>query len=95
MPAAITSAGERPVIDAPVEQRPRPCAARSSPLITRSTVDLPAPLGPTMQVIEPRGDGQVDALQDVAAAVAGDDRPRSSIIASPRSGASATKSSPR
>jgi hypothetical protein len=30
-----------------------PLRGGSSPLTARSTVDLPAPLGPTMQVIEP------------------------------------------
>ena len=44
----------------------------SSPLTLRSTVDLPAPLGPTMQATEPVAYGDVDALQDVAAAVPGD-----------------------
>src|SRR5580765_2898710 len=32
----------------------RPFRARRTPLTARRTVDLPAPFGPTMQVIEPR-----------------------------------------
>ena len=48
-----------------------PRRGRSRPLTVRSTVDLPAPLGPTMQATDSVGHLDVDTLQHVAAAVAG------------------------
>ena len=54
-------------------KRISPWRGRSSPLIVASSVDLPAPLGPTMQVIPPSGHVEGDLLEDVAAAVAGGD----------------------
>ena len=50
-----------------------PRLGRSRPLTVLSTVDLPAPFGPMRQVIVPALDVEVDALEDVAGAVAGDD----------------------
>ena len=76
MPSARISAGGRPSMPLAGQldlARSRRC---SSPLIARSTVDLPAPLGPTMQVIVPFAQCEVDALQHVAAAVAGGDAAR-------------------
>ena len=49
-----------------------PGRGRSSPLTHLSTVDLPAPFGPIRQVTVPAVDLEVDALEDVAGAVAGD-----------------------
>ena len=55
----------------------RPSRGRSSRLIARSTVDFPAPLGPTMQVMLPARTCEIKALQDVATAVAGNTTSRS------------------
>ena len=52
IPSSRISAGGRPWIVAP-RKAIVPSRGRSRPLIARSTVDLPAPLGPTMQVTEP------------------------------------------
>ena len=49
-----------------------PALGRRTPLTAFSTVDLPAPFGPTMQVMPPRSTRKVHAAQDVEAAVAGD-----------------------
>ena len=49
--------------DLPFSFSPRsvtvPSRGRSRPLITRMTVDLPAPFGPTTQVMEPSGTAKV------------------------------------
>src|SRR3954452_18732080 len=50
MPRRRITSGDRPASSSPSRVM-RPSLGRSSPLMTRSTVDLPAPLGPTMQVI--------------------------------------------
>src|SRR5713226_4457125 len=48
MPRRKTARGLNPAMDSP-RNRTEPALGRSSPLITRRTVDLPAPFGPTMQ----------------------------------------------
>ena len=49
--------------DLPVSFSPRsvtvPSRGRSRPLITRISVDLPAPFGPTTQVMDPSGTSNV------------------------------------
>ena len=52
-------------------KRISPSRGCSRPLIVAISVDLPAPLGPTMQVMPPRRNVERDVLEDVAAAVAG------------------------
>src|SRR5258705_4072102 len=49
MPRRRMSSGDRRSVRSP-SMTISPSLGRSSPLITRSTVDLPAPLGPTMHV---------------------------------------------
>src|SRR5207245_7238099 len=49
MPRARIVRGVRPASDSP-RNRTVPALGCSRPLMTRSTVDLPAPFGPTMQV---------------------------------------------
>ena len=60
--------------DLPFSFSPRsvtvPSRGRSRPLITRMTVDLPAPFGPTTQVMAALGHREGDAAQHVAATVA-------------------------
>src|SRR5271165_404491 len=53
-PARRTSRGLLPVRGSP-RCSTRPSRGRSTPLITASSVDLPAPLGPTMHVMAPAG----------------------------------------
>ena len=72
-----------------------PARGLSRPLRARSTVDLPAPLGPTMQVMRAALDPEVDALQDVSPAVAGPDAGELDHARGPFVVASRTKSSPR
>jgi hypothetical protein len=47
----------------------RPASGCTSPLMQRSSVDLPAPLGPSTTRNSPGFDRQVDALQDGAAGI--------------------------
>src|ERR1700682_1632911 len=49
MPSPRIERGLRPARDSP-RNRTEPALGRSRPLMTRSTVDFPAPFGPTMQV---------------------------------------------
>src|ERR1700730_57249 len=51
-PRRKIAGGLSPMMEAP-RKRMRPRRGRSNPLTTRSTVDFPAPLGPTMQVMAP------------------------------------------
>src|SRR5207302_3204137 len=52
MPSRISFSGARPVTSLPLSST-RPAAGRSSPAIAFSSVDFPAPLGPTTAVTRP------------------------------------------
>jgi hypothetical protein len=54
MPSSSSRRGLAPVTSSP-RSSTRPSRGRSSPLRTASMVDLPAPFGPTTQVIPPSG----------------------------------------
>src|SRR3982751_4679783 len=58
IPCSRSCAGERRVASSPAKTM-RPFRARSSPLSTFSTVDLPAPFGPTRQVTVPSSSSSV------------------------------------
>ena len=70
---------------------PRPSAAAISRASARSSVDLPQPLAPTIAVMRPGGDVEVEVVDDDAVAVGERDAlgrraVRSSVTASLRRG---------
>jgi len=67
-PSALISRGGRPAIDVP-PSRTRPRLGASTPAMTLSSVDLPAPLGPMTPTISPRSTSRSTPLSTSSAAL--------------------------
>ena len=66
-PRAIASLGEWNLTGSP-SSRSWPLSGACAPAMIFPRVDLPAPFSPTSAWIEPRADGQADALQGARSA---------------------------